>query len=114
MLRSRRWALKSLGSLLLGGLLLPSIASAKKRKKKKKPAPAAAEPPAEAAGEALKDAHLSKRDDRWYLKNRSASQRIIVLLRAGTATDAYSLEAGQEVAVASANTKVSIVTAQYG
>lgn len=118
MLRSRRWALTSLGSLLLGALLVPSIASAKKRRRPKKKA-AAPEPAPEAAGDALKDAQLVKREERWYLKNRSQSQRIIVALRikrsgsTASSIDAYVLEPNQEVAVAGTSDKPTIASARY-
>lgn len=121
MLRSRRWVLKSLGALALGTLLVPSVASAKKRKKK--PKAKAPEPEAPPAGDALKDAQLAKRDNVWWLKNKSGSQRIVVVVRvkqpgaSAAVLEAYSLEAGQEAAVVAvqseAGAKPSIVGAVY-
>lgn len=122
MLQSRRWVLKSLGALALGALFVPSQASAKKRKKKKAKA-APVEEAAAPSGDALKDAQLSKRDNVWWLKNKSETQRIVVVVRVkqpgatAPVIEAYSLEPGQEAAVASvtadAGKKPSIVGAQY-
>lgn len=116
MIRSRRWVLGSFGSLLFGALLVPSIASAKKKKK------AAATPSAQADTAGMNDAHLSKhKDGRWYLKNQSQAQRLIVTLRykppgsAPTYIDAFSLEPGQEVSVPlpGNGTTVSVSGARY-
>lgn len=113
MLRSRRWALKSMGALVLGAFAIPSVASAKKKRRKKK-VKRQAEPPvaegdaAAAEGDALKDAQLLKRDERWYLKNRNTSQRIVVVIRVDARSlDAYSLEPGQEVRVASSAPRIA-------
>jgi hypothetical protein len=113
--------LKSLGALMLGAFVMPSIASAKKRKKKAKPAAVVDDAPP--AGDALKDAQLTKRDNVWWLRNKSESQRIVVVIRvrqpgaSAAVTEAYSLEPGQEAAVVAvqsdAKAKPTIVGAVY-
>lgn len=131
MLRSRqvgrRTALKTMG-LLLGALMAPSVALAKKRRrkpaKKKSPEPAATTEPAAAGGDALKDAQLSKPDGVWELKNKSQTQRIVVLLRhqppgANRSLHAFSLEPAQEVSLGVKQPEgvnkpvITIVSAQY-
>lgn len=131
----RRWAMKAIGAWFAIALIEPSQVLAKRRRRKKPSKRAEPEPAAEAAtdaaatdgapqGDALKDAQLSKQDAVWCLKNRSAAQRIVVLIRAQgmdgrTALHALSLEPSQELNLGvrqpegSKKPAVTIVSAQY-